>query len=76
MISHSRLLKILAGMAVSLSGICVLLTGPLTAADNNNAAVLERVGGDIQFLASEELQGRAPGSEGLQKAADYMRDAF
>ena len=76
MIRHSHLLNFLAGSAVALSGICALLTGPLTAADNNNAAVVERVGGDIQYLASEELQGRAPGSDGLQKAADYMRDAF
>ncbi len=54
----------------------VVPTGTLAAAENNAAAVLDRVGGDIQYLASEELQGRAPGSEGLQKAADYMRDAF
>lgn len=76
-IKHSRLLNNLAGSAmVILSGICLFSTSFLTAADNNNAAVLERVGGDIRYLASEELEGRAPGSDGLQKAADYMRDAF
>ncbi len=47
-----------------------------SAAENNNRAVVDRVGGDIQYLASEELEGRAPGTDGLQKAAEYMRDAF
>lgn len=77
MIKHSRLLQFLAGPAiVMLSSFCAFSSSVLTAADNNNAAVLERVGGDIRYLASEELEGRAPGSAGLQKAADYMRDAF
>lgn len=70
------MLHILAGSAlVILSGVSLFSTSVLTAAENN-AAVLERVGGDIRYLASEELEGRAPGSAGLQKAADYMRDAF
>jgi hypothetical protein len=75
-IRHYRLLNIVAASAFVLSGIGVLLTGLLTAADNNNAAVLERVGGDIEFLASDELEGRGPGSEGLVRAGEYMRDAF
>lgn len=77
MIRHSRLLQLVAGSAILLSCEFCLFSAPaLIAADNYNAAVLDRVGGDIQYLASEELQGRAPGSDGLQKAADYMRDAF
>ena len=76
MIRHYRLLSFVAVSAIVISGFGVLLTAPVTAADNNNAAVLERVGGDIQYLASDELQGRAPGTEGLVKAGEYMRDAF
>jgi len=76
-IRFSRPLSFRVGASIAfLSGICLLSSSALSAADNNNAAVLDRVGGDIRYLASEELQGRAPGSEGLRKAADYMRDAF
>lgn len=32
--------------------------------------------GDVKFLASDELEGRGVGTEGLDKAAEYIRDAF
>lgn len=41
-----------------------------------NKADVERVGGDIRYLASDELEGRGPGTKGLEKAADYIRDEF
>ena len=41
-----------------------------------NATAIERVGGDIRYLASDELEGRGPGTKGLQKAADYIRNEF
>ncbi|GIW78333.1 MAG: hypothetical protein KatS3mg105_0140 [Gemmatales bacterium] len=41
----------------------------------NNAAV-SRVGGDIKYLASDELEGRGPDTPGLQKAAEYIRSEF
>jgi len=78
-INHSRLSRLIVFSAVLLSsaGLLALWSNQgLTAAENNNAAALERVGGDIKYLASEELEGRAPGTAGLQMAADYMRDAF
>lgn len=31
---------------------------------------------DIRYLADEELEGRAPGTPGIQKAADYIADRF
>ncbi|KAA3616453.1 MAG: M20/M25/M40 family metallo-hydrolase [Calditrichaeota bacterium] len=31
---------------------------------------------DVEFLASDELQGRGFGTAGLNKAADYIKDAF
>ncbi|MEW4530256.1 M28 family peptidase [Maioricimonas sp. JC845] len=35
-----------------------------------------RLLGDVKFLASDELEGRGVGTEGLDKAAEYIRDAF
>ena len=37
-----------------------------------NAAAIERVGEDIRYLTSAELEGRGPGTAGIDKAADYL----
>ena len=42
----------------------------------DEAVVSSRVARDIRFLASDELEGRGPGTAGLEKAGDYIRDAF
>ncbi|MEM8670413.1 MAG: M20/M25/M40 family metallo-hydrolase [Planctomycetota bacterium] len=42
----------------------------------NNTATVERVGNDIEYLASDELEGRGPTTKGLQVAAEYIRDQF
>ncbi len=39
----------------------------------SNAAGIERI---MEFLASDELQGRDSGSEGIEKAADFIEDIF
>ena len=36
----------------------------------------ERVYEDIKFLASDELQGRLPGTEGIEQAAQYIASSF
>ena len=41
-----------------------------------NAAALSRVTQDLSFLAADELEGRGVGTNGLQKAAEYIRDEF
>ena len=41
-----------------------------------NATVTARVSEDIRYLASDELEGRGPNSEGLEKAAQYIRAEF
>ncbi len=41
-----------------------------------NEAAIARVGEDIRYLASDELEGRGPGTKGLQAAADYIRQRF
>ncbi len=39
-------------------------------------SALHRLQEYVQYLASDELEGRGPGTEGLQKAADYIRNEF
>src|SRR5690606_38442354 len=36
----------------------------------------DRILQHIRFLSSDELKGRGNGSEGLERAADYIADAF
>lgn len=57
------------------------LSRPLLAADNE--AVLElrkgataRIDHDVKYLASDELEGRGPGTAGIEKAAEFIRDEF
>lgn len=44
--------------------------------DREMPAVVARVGGDISYLASDELGGRGVGTEGIEKAAAHIRDEF
>jgi len=50
------------------------------AAEKNDQAsissVLARVSEDIRYLASDELGGRKPGSEGIEKAARYIENIY
>ena len=41
-----------------------------------DAPALARVSEDIRFLSTDEMEGRGPGTKGLEKAGDYIRDAF
>ncbi len=42
---------------------------PLTAAE-------ERLKGDVSYLAADARDGRAPGTKGIEAAADYIADVF
>ncbi len=44
-------------------------------ADKTDARVT-RVGNEIKFLASDELEGRGVQTEGIKKAAEYIREEF
>lgn len=68
-LSISRLLAIVA------VGSCTLLA-TTTQATENAAEAAKRIGGDIEYLASDALEGRGPGTKGLQVAAEYIRDNF
>ena len=39
-------------------------------------AVVKRIGDDIRYLASDELEGRGPQTKGLELAAKYMEEVF
>jgi hypothetical protein len=41
-----------------------------------NEAIVARVAEDIRYLSSDELEGRGPGTKGLEKAAEYIRQRF
>jgi hypothetical protein len=63
-----------------LSGLILssLLLGTVPAAGwvELESAALHRVTEDVRVLTSEEFEGRGPGTEGIDKAAEYIRDAF
>lgn len=73
--THERSWNI--GGLILLACVSLFLLINIGRADNaETAAAIERVGGDIRFLASDELKGRGPDTDGLQKAADFLRDEF
>jgi hypothetical protein len=50
-----------------------LLTSGWLRADSDVEARLKR---DVTYLASDELEGRGPGTKGIDKAADYIAQQF
>lgn len=56
------------------------MKSPESGAENNPPAIPEitatTVGEKMSFLASDELEGRASGGEGIEKAATYIEDFF
>ena len=40
--------------------------------DRDEAAIETRLRQTVEYLASDELQGRGPRTEGIDKAADYI----
>ncbi|MCO6454125.1 MAG: M20/M25/M40 family metallo-hydrolase [Pirellulaceae bacterium] len=69
--------RVLIVVAVACLAICPRPAERLRAAELAATAAAEaRVGEDIRYLASDELEGRGPDTPGLQKAADYIREEF
>lgn len=52
----------------------LLLTGTLCAQDLSQSA--QRLQDDVKYLASDELEGRGLGTQGLEKAANYIAGVF
>jgi hypothetical protein len=55
--------------------LCLVVTGTNVLAEEG-ASALARVSADLSYLASEDLEGRGPGTQGRQLAAEYIRDEF
>lgn len=67
--TRGRLAALAAGLVWSLVyGLSFLVA--------DDTSVLSRVSADIRFLASDELEGRGPGTPGLEQAGDYLGEAF
>ena len=62
-------------VASAVGTLWILVFGACPAAAED-AAVLSRVSEDIRVLSTDEMEGRGPGTLGLQKAGDYIRDQF
>ncbi|MCH7729690.1 MAG: M20/M25/M40 family metallo-hydrolase, partial [Planctomycetes bacterium] len=56
--------------------LVVVLFSPAIAEAANRADAISRVGEDIRYLASDELEGRGPATEGLEKAAEHITKRF
>lgn len=65
----------LAGL-VALTGLGMGSMATIRAAENASEAALARISEDVRYLASDELEGRGPGTSGIHKAAEYIRQEF
>ena len=63
-------------LATVVAPLTLLPEAAHAAETTGSESAVARVGENIRYLASDELEGRGPGTAGLQKAADYMRDEF
>jgi len=52
------------------------LTSLATAEDRSPSSAEIRLRGDVSFLADDQREGRAPGTSGIEAAADYLATAF
>jgi Peptidase family M28/PDZ domain/PA domain len=65
-------------MAIRRLGMLIVLLGVagLVRADVARETSLARMQADMQFLTSDECEGRGPGTAGIEKAADRIAGAF
>lgn len=64
--------RFVTGLALALA----LTVGPVSLGADAANATMERVGGSIRYLASDDLEGRGVGTEGIDRAADYLAEQF
>jgi len=62
-------------LAVAFAAALFAAVSPALAAENV-ALSEQRLAEDVQYLASDELEGRGVGTKGLDKAADYLAEEF
>lgn len=56
--------------------VCAATLLPGSVQAENTKVVRDRIARDIQYLASDELEGRGVGTQGIDKAAQFIRDRF
>lgn len=70
----TMLQAIICGIAICLC--CSSVVVAQDAGKTSRDAALKRVTYDIKYLASDELGGRKPGTEGIEKAAQHIEDVY
>src|SRR5262249_29256068 len=75
---HSRVRARWIGPAVATGILCVGICGRVAAAAEERSPdpAEIRLRNDVSFLAHDEREGRAPGTAGIESAADYIAAAF
>lgn len=59
------------------SGLLIVALGTLSPARALDKTQTEQqIGSDVEFLASDQLEGRGINTEGIRKAADFIREQF
>jgi hypothetical protein len=61
---------------LSASGLSLVLAATVRVPADTHAVSQTHLLNDIKYLASDALEGRGIGTNGLNKAADYIRDQF
>ena len=61
-------------LTAAMTGLCGLAWA--TDATVTKATAIARMKSDLQYLTSDECEGRGPGTEGINKAADFIAAAF
>jgi len=56
--------------------LLVVTHGAAIADEHSICSDPDRIRTDIEYLASDELEGRFPGTDGIELAAEYIRDEF
>jgi len=64
------------GKIVFMSLAALFLVISVVHSDDATTAVENRLRDSVKYLASDELEGRGVGSEGLDEAAEYVREQF
>ncbi len=70
-----RLLPSVSRLNVLLACIVLVCLTQVVSAEELSAAA-QRLQDDVKYLASEELEGRGIGTDGLEKAAEYVAKSF
>ena len=68
--------KSFAIVSLLAGSICSINASTVVAHPCQDESAIERVGEEIEFLSSDELEGRGVETKGIHVAADYIREEF